>query len=73
MRILSVGLGALGTVFSCFLQNKGHEVWALDREDWVNSLPDKTVKVTGIWGDKSAMLSGLVSDPDQLEGPFDLV
>lgn len=73
MRILVVGLGALGTVFSCFLQNDGHEVAAYDCKELVAAVPNRTVRVTGIWGEHMAQLAGLSSSAQDLKGPFDMV
>lgn len=62
MKILIVGLGALGTVYSCLLKRKGHKVISLVREPMVKVIKDQGVKVTGIWGDHHAMLDDVVAD-----------
>ncbi|MDK2822070.1 MAG: 2-dehydropantoate 2-reductase [Clostridia bacterium] len=73
MKILVVGLGALGTVFSCFLQKNGHNVSAVDTQEMVQKVQNKVVKVCGIWGKHSAQLKNIVSSPNELKNDFDLV
>ncbi len=67
MKVLVVGLGALGTVYSCLLKRKGHQVTGLVREPMVKSIRERGVKVTGIWGDHHAMLDRVVADTDLVE------
>ncbi|MGE5417710.1 MAG: ketopantoate reductase family protein [Acidobacteriota bacterium] len=73
MEILIVGLGALGTVFGCFLKNSGHSVHALDTLEMVSKLSEREVQVTGIWGDHTAQLDSVVDRVDDLRVQFDLV
>lgn len=73
LRILVVGLGALGTVFSCLLQNDGHEVMAFDCKELVTAVQNNETRVTGIWGDHSAKLAGVTSSVKDLKGTFDLI
>lgn len=74
MKILIVGIGALGTVYSCLLKKQGHQVVGLDREDIVQRLKMYGVRVTGIWGDHTAELDELVSNVEQIrDRDFDLI
>ncbi len=74
MNILVVGLGALGTVFAAMLQKAGHRVHALTRDQYLDSLRDRTVHVAGIWGNHDAVLDGIASSIDPFRGmAFDLV
>lgn len=74
MNILVVGLGALGTVYSCLLKNKGHRVQALVRESAVQTIKEQGVAIEGIWGAHSAKLDGVVSDPALINNEvFDLI
>ncbi|MGE5404368.1 MAG: ketopantoate reductase family protein [Candidatus Saccharibacteria bacterium] len=73
MEVLIVGLGALGTVFGCFLKNSGHSVHALDTLEMVSQMSEREVKVTGIWGDHSAHLDSVVARVDDLDVQPDLI
>ncbi|MDP4128122.1 MAG: 2-dehydropantoate 2-reductase [Bacillota bacterium] len=66
MKILVVGLGALGTVYSCFLSLAGHEVTGFGRPASINKIKTNGVKVSGIWGEHSAELMNVVSDVSEL-------
>jgi len=74
MNILIVGLGALGTVHACLLKKAGHRVHALIKEQHRDALQDRTVRVSGIWGEHEAVLDGIHSSIGPLRGAaFDLV
>lgn len=74
MKILVVGLGALGTVYSCLLKGKGHRVAALVRQNTADIIRDKGVAVKGIWGDHSAKLDEVVVGTEALrDKAFDLI
>lgn len=74
MKILVVGLGALGTVFSCLLKKQGHVVAGLDREPVAAAIKNNGVNVTGIWGKHSALLDEIYSDVKQIaDKDFDLI
>jgi 2-dehydropantoate 2-reductase len=68
MNILITGLGALGTVFATLLKKAGHTVLALTKEKYLVALQDRTVRITGIWGDHEAVLDGIYSSIDPLWG-----
>ncbi|MDT3702039.1 MAG: 2-dehydropantoate 2-reductase [Thermincola sp.] len=61
LKILIMGLGALGTVYSCLLKENGHKVLGLVRESLVSVVQEQGVKVTGIWGDHHAKLDNVVA------------
>lgn len=74
MKILVVGIGALGTVYSCFLKEHGHQVAGLDRGAVVEPIRKQGVRVTGIWGDHASKLDELASSVEQIQDrDFDLV
>jgi 2-dehydropantoate 2-reductase len=74
MKILVIGLGALGTVFSCLLKEQGHYVAGLDREPAIEAIREQGLRVTGIWGDHQARLDEPAIDIGQIHGrDFDLV
>ncbi|MCX7991695.1 MAG: 2-dehydropantoate 2-reductase, partial [Proteobacteria bacterium] len=73
MNILVVGLGAIGTVFSVFLKSSGHNVYGLTKRKYLEEL-EKELSVTGIFGERKAMLDKVSDDPDNLKDiPFDLI
>ncbi len=74
MKILIFGLGALGTVFGTFLKEKGHEVYGIAKEKYLNELNSKPLEVLGIWGNHSAVLDKISSNPDEFKDiNFDLI
>lgn len=74
MKSLVVGLGAIGTVYSCFLSLAGHEVTGLGRSASIDKIRESGVKVSGIWGDHSAKLAHVVSDVSELRHKhFDII
>ena len=66
MKALVVGLGALGTVYSCFLSMAGHEVTGLGRPASIDKIKTNGVKVSGIWGEHSIEHLNVVSDVSEL-------
>ncbi|MEA1960090.1 MAG: 2-dehydropantoate 2-reductase [Bacillota bacterium] len=72
MRILVVGLGALGSIYSCLLKSNGHEVWGVDQETLVQKIAKDGVNVHGIWGDHSAKLDGVGRITD-MHGIYDII
>jgi len=74
MKTLVIGLGALGTVYSCFLSLAGHEVTVLSRPASIDKIKTNGVKVTGIWGEHSTKLIDVVSDICELTNKkFDMI
>lgn len=74
MKILVFGLGALGTVYSCLLQNQGHEVSGVDRDFVAAAVENNGVMVEGIWGSHSARLKQAVTRTEDLtDQDFDLI
>jgi len=74
MKTLVMGLGALGTVYSCFLSLAGHEVTVLSRPASIDKIKKDGVKVTGIWGEHSTKLYNVVSNVSELsDEKFDLI
>lgn len=74
MKILVIGLGALGTVYACLLSLSGHEVTGLSRPASIARIKEKGVKVSGIWGDYNTKLSNVVANISELEQQtFDMI
>ena len=74
MKTLVVGIGALGTIFSCLLKEQGHEVVGVDSPPVVESIRKQGVRVTGIWGDHAAMLDEVTEGIEQIQRrDFDLI
>ncbi len=74
MKILVIGLGALGTVYSCLLSLSGHEVTGLSRPASLDKLKKNGVNISGIWGDHKTKLSNVVSDvAELLDQKFDMI
>lgn len=74
MNVMVFGLGALGTVYSCLLKKAGHRVTGLARGTTAETVREKGVSVTGIWGDYSERLDAVVEAVDEIkEQSFDLV
>lgn len=67
MRILIVGLGALGTVFATLLKADGNTVYGLTKEKYIKQLANKPLKVIGLFGNKEAFLDGIFSSPEELK------
>jgi 2-dehydropantoate 2-reductase len=64
--VLITGLGALGTVFATLLKKAGHSVFALTKDKYLPALPDRKVRVAGIWGEHEAVLDGVYGSIEPL-------
>lgn len=74
MKILVIGLGALGAVYSCFLSLAGHEVTGLSRPASKDKIKQSGVKVSGIWGEHATKLCNVVTDVAELTNEkFDVI
>lgn len=74
MKILIYGVGALGSVYGCLLKLNGHQVFGIDQEAVASAIEKCGVKVTGIWGEHTAHLDGIVSDYTVLKDQdFDMI
>ena len=74
MKILVIGLGALGTVYSCLLSLAGHKVTGLSRPTSIERIKKDGVRVTGIWGEHSTKLFNVVSDVSEVSNEkFDMI
>jgi 2-dehydropantoate 2-reductase len=74
MKVLVVGLGAVGTVVSCFLKEHGNRVAGLDLPLVTETISRQGVRVTGIWGDHAAQLDELATSAEQIrDRDFDLI
>ena len=66
MKILVVGIGALGTVYAGLLSQGDHEVYGLDLDSIVREINQNGIKVSGIWGDHQSAKVRAVSDTGKL-------
>ncbi len=66
MNFLVVGLGAIGTVFSTFLKDAGHKVYAFVKPYQYELLKNKPLKVSGIFGEKTALPDQLIYEASML-------
>lgn len=74
MKVLVIGLGALGTVYSCLLSVAGHEVTGLSRPASIGKIRMNGVKVKGIWGEYTTKLFNVVSEVSELHHQtFDMI
>ena len=74
MKVLVFGLGALGTVYSCLLKNRGHYVAGIDNASVVETICCDGVKISGIWGEHEAQLDQVVVSLDELsEQDYDII
>jgi len=67
MKIVILGLGALGTVFAAFLEKGGHTVYAIIKEKYLKDYENRKVRVTGIWGEHWSVLDGIYSSVEPLK------
>ncbi|WP_457635564.1 ketopantoate reductase family protein [Persephonella sp.] len=73
MNIAVVGLGALGIAFATFLKKSGNTVFGITKEKYLKNFEKNTIRVKGIWGEHTACLDGIYSDPSQIKEKIDLV
>ncbi|MFA6808203.1 MAG: ketopantoate reductase family protein [Eubacteriales bacterium] len=74
MKVLVVGLGALGNVYACMLKSTGLEVYGYDKDIVVKAVENKGVRVSGIWGEYSEKLTMVSSDLEKLRKiNFDII
>lgn len=66
MKIMVVGLGALGIAFAALLKASGHEVFGVTKEKYLLSFADNKVQLSGIWGKHEAVLDGVYADMQPL-------
>jgi len=53
MKIAVVGAGAMGSVYSGFLGDAGHEVWVIDTwREHVDAIRERGLRVAGASGDR---------------------
>ena len=63
MKFLVFGLGALGTVFATCLKARGVETYGFVKKEKLNVYKNNVFKITGIFGDREAVLDGILSEP----------
>lgn len=64
MRIVIVGLGALGTVFATALKAAGNWVIGITKDYYIDKFRAKQFKIKGIFGDKQAIIDNVVSNSE---------
>ncbi|GAB6182880.1 ketopantoate reductase family protein [Thermodesulfovibrio hydrogeniphilus] len=67
MKILVCGLGALGIVFATCLKTTGQTVFGLTKEKYIEKLKNKPLRITGLFGNKEALLDGLFTHIDDIQ------
>ncbi len=73
MNIAVVGLGALGIAFATFLKKSGNKVFGITKENYLKNFEKNRVRVKGIWGDHTANLDGIYSEPSRIKENINLV
>ena len=54
MKIVVIGVGAMGSIYAALLADAGHEVWAVDTwADHVNAINKRGLRVEGASGDRT--------------------
>lgn len=66
MKILVVGLGALGTVFATALKASRETVFGLIKEKYIHNFIDRKTKMTGLFGNKEAIIDGIFSKVEEI-------
>ncbi len=67
MKIVVVGLGALGTVFATCLKSMGHTVSGLTKEKYINNFKGKKLKIKGVFGEKETQLDEIFTNTEQIQ------
>ena len=72
MKILVMGIGAMGSVYAALLADAGHEVWAVDTwADHVDAINANGLRLEGPSGDRVVTSIRATTDVTQV-GPSDL-
>lgn len=54
MKIVVIGVGAMGSIYTALLADAGHEVWAVDTwKDHINAINKRGLRVEGASGDRT--------------------
>lgn len=61
MDVVVFGLGAIGTVYAVSLKAAGHRVFGITKEKYLKQTAGKNFRITGIFGEKEALLDGIFS------------
>ncbi|HOV72777.1 MAG TPA: 2-dehydropantoate 2-reductase [Candidatus Hydrogenedentes bacterium] len=74
MRLLVVGAGAVGSSVGGFMAKAGHEVTLVGLDAHVETIREKGLRITGIWGDHHVANLRAQTDLSGLKaGDFDLI
>ncbi len=72
MKILVMGVGAMGSVYSALFADAGHEVWAVDKwADHVEMINQQGLRIEGASGDRVVTSIRATTDVTEV-GPCDL-
>lgn len=72
MKIVIIGVGAMGSVYAALLADAGNEVWAVDVwEDHLAAIRDRGLRLEGASGDRTVTTIRTAKDPAEA-GPADL-
>lgn len=66
MNIVVLGLGAIGLVYAVSLKACGYQVYGITKEKYLQYFSKKSLKITGIFGEKEVLLDGIYSDVEDL-------
>ena len=73
MKFAVYGLGALGTVFSTFLKENGNKVYGITKREYIHLFENIPFRVTGIWGEHSALLDGIYYSLMHIDDELDYI
>lgn len=73
MKILIVGLGALGTVFATCLKSHGNNVFGLTKQKYIDYFKDRKLRIRGLFGQKEAQIDGIFASIEQIKENLDLI
>lgn len=73
MRIMVFGAGAIGQVFGGMLSEKGADITLIARPTQAAAIRDNGLTIDGIWGKHQATDIACYSNPESIEGLFDVI
>jgi 2-dehydropantoate 2-reductase len=66
MKIVIIGVGAMGSVYAALLASGGHEVWAVDVwKEHIDAIREKGLRVEGASGDRTVPIKA-TTDPSEV-------
>jgi 2-dehydropantoate 2-reductase len=71
--ILIAGAGALGSVFAAMLRGASHEIALLGRRPHLDAIARSGLRVSGLFGERTARGFTLAANPSELKEQFELI